>query len=48
MPSMPCAHCTKIKRCRMYHDPERQTVEYLCRPCARALGYLARYAIAGR
>jgi hypothetical protein len=37
MPSMKCAHCLEIKRCRMVKG--RQGYEYLCKPCCRELGY---------
>lgn len=44
--SRPCDHCGKVKRCHMYTgeritESEAQliTMVYLCRPCARELGY---------
>lgn len=43
MPSMVCGHCTKVKRCKMYLELERETQKtlavYLCNPCARELDY---------
>jgi hypothetical protein len=47
MPSMKCYECTKVKQCRMFvrcpeGEPFSQTtaeLSYLCRLCARALGY---------
>lgn len=40
--SMPCHQCGKVKRCSLYSRLTDSTEEraYLCRPCARALGYL--------
>jgi hypothetical protein len=48
MPSLKCYQCGKVKRCQMYvrcpeGQPFSQTtaeLSYLCRPCARALGYV--------
>lgn len=56
---MKCYQCGKVKRCQMYQvraEPDTpgavkgwlaRAVEYLCRPCARELGYTepARSAI---
>lgn len=41
MPSLLCYHCTKPKRCTMVL--ERGAVAYLCKRCARELGYAPRY-----
>lgn len=41
-----CDECSKVKRCRMYAvDPTEQETSiaghpYLCRSCARELGYV--------
>jgi len=44
MLSMKCHQCGKVKRCQMYvryvEGETRADVSYLCRPCARELGYL--------
>jgi len=43
--SRKCEDCFAVKRCRGYADPDRPTgcaLTYLCRPCARALGYVPR------
>ena len=40
MPSLPCHHCGKVKRCAMHRDDERGgAVVYLCAKCERELGY---------
>ena len=51
MPSLKCHQCGKVKQCNMYQvrtEPEcgpfantwlSGAIEYLCRPCARELGY---------
>ena len=43
MPSLKCYQCGKVKRCQMVvtrnPDDTRPQTEYLCRPCARELGY---------
>jgi hypothetical protein len=40
--SRPCEQCGHVKRCGLYTRLTDSTEErsYLCRPCARALGYL--------
>lgn len=43
--SRPCDHCGKAKRCEIYYEsgPKQaglSMVNYLCRPCARELGYI--------
>ena len=44
MPSMKCHQCGKVKRCQMvkevHFDGSYSAIAYLCKPCARALGYL--------
>lgn len=44
MPSLKCHHCLKVKRCTMHLTLDRETGAttgtYLCRPCARELGYV--------
>jgi hypothetical protein len=45
MPSLKCYQCGKVKRCSMHQEADREndltvSLVYLCRPCARALGYL--------
>ena len=37
MPSCPCAHCLKVKQCKMVRGVV--TYEYLCGPCRREPGY---------
>ena len=38
--SRPCQHCSKVKRCTLHRDGDHEgVIIYLCRPCARALGY---------
>lgn len=37
MPSMKCAHCIKVKQCKMVRG--LVTWEYLCGSCRRELGY---------
>ena len=38
--SRPCQHCGKVKRCALWRDTDHEgTIIYLCRPCARVLGY---------
>lgn len=37
--SMRCEQCFQVKRCKLYLDQDQATV-YLCRPCARELGFL--------
>jgi len=43
MSSQKCSHCLKVKRCQMFpvtkRWPGEPSVTYLCRPCARELGY---------
>ena len=41
--SRPCDHCFTVKRCHLYQRTaeDRRTTDYLCRPCARSLGYLS-------
>ena len=45
MPSLKCYQCGKVKRCQMFEsgpNPDAGVVKmivYLCRPCARELGY---------
>ena len=43
MPSLKCYQCLKVKRCTMHLERDRETGAttgiYLCRPCARELGY---------
>jgi len=36
-----CHECHKVKRCKLYTRQDGSNVEqsYLCRPCARSLGY---------
>ena len=36
-----CDQCNKVKRCSMYLSNGGDAV-YLCRPCARELGYLEK------
>jgi len=46
MVSRKCEHCYAVKPCSMFLTfPDEHQVYllvYLCRPCARALGYVAR------
>lgn len=45
MPSLKCHQCGKVKRCQMFLEARqaeggpREFAVYLCRPCARELGY---------
>lgn len=38
MPSLKCHHCFKVKRCALVLDASGR-LGYVCRACARALGY---------
>ena len=43
MPSMKCHHCGEVKQCSMFvvtkRWPGEPSTTYLCKPCARELGY---------
>jgi len=41
MPSLKCYQCGKVKRCSLHKDAVTTQIVYLCRPCARELGYTA-------
>jgi hypothetical protein len=36
---MKCGQCGEVKRCAMHRDVHTGELIYLCRPCARELGY---------
>ena len=48
MTSRPCDDCFKIRQCALYRREEEGAaalrLAYLCRPCARRLGYLPKEA----
>ena len=37
--SRTCEDCLTVKRCNAYAGRDGSALVYLCRPCARALGY---------
>lgn len=37
--SRKCEECGKVARCEMHVVGEMKVITYVCRPCARALGY---------
>ena len=40
--SLKCEQCYRIKPCTLFLDQDREgAVIYLCRPCARELGFVA-------
>lgn len=42
--SRKCEECLKIKRCIMHVVGEAKIITYVCRPCARKLGYSRKEA----
>jgi hypothetical protein len=40
--SRTCEDCFTVKRCNAYAGRDGSALVYLCRPCARALGYVPK------